>query len=117
MKFMKEIMNNKKKLDSVRTVKLLENCSAIIQGKLPEKLRDCGSFTIPCVIGEDTFKKPLCDLRASINLMSLHVVKKLNLGEPTSTALSLQMVDRSLTYPQGIIEDMLVKVDKFIFPS
>ena len=47
--------------------------------------------------------------------MSLSVVKKLNLGKPTPTYLSLQMSDRSLTYPLGIIEDVLVKVDKFIF--
>ena len=62
VKFMKKIMRKKKKLDSVRTVSLLENFSAIIQGKLLEKLRDFGSFTIPCVIRERTFKKDLCDL-------------------------------------------------------
>ena len=33
-----------------------------------------------------------------------------------TTTMSLQMVDRSLPYPKGIIEDVLVKVDKFIFP-
>ena len=37
------------------------------------------------------------------------------LGEPTHTTLSLLMADRPLTYTQGIIEDVLVKVDKFIF--
>ena len=114
VKFMKEIMINKKKIDSVGTVSLLENCSAIIQRKLLETLRDPGSFTIPCVIGEHAFKKALCDLGASINLLLLFVVKRLNLGEHAPTALSLQMDDRSLTYPQGIIEDVLVKVEKFI---
>ena len=48
--------------------------------------------------------------------MPFLVAKKLNLGEITPTALSLQMVDRSLIFPKGIIEDVLVKVDKFIFP-
>ena len=115
VKLMKEIMVNKKKLDSVGTISLLENCSAISQRKLPEKLRDPSSFTIPCVIGEHTFKKTLCDLGGSINLISLSVVNKLNLGEPTSTTLSLQIVDRFLACPQGRIEDLLVKVEKFIF--
>ena len=115
VKCMKEIMNNKKKLDSVGIINLSENCSTIIQRKLLEKLKDPGSFTISCVIGKHTFKKALCDLRVSINLMSVSVVKRLNLGEPTPTALSLQMVDHSLTYPQGIIEDVLVQVEKFIF--
>ncbi|XP_073133354.1 uncharacterized protein [Henckelia pumila] len=34
-----------------------------------------------------------------------------------STKISLQLADRSITYPLGIIEDVLVKVDKFIFPA
>ena len=52
VKFMKDIMSNKKKLDAYGTVNLLENCSAIIQRKLLEKLKDLGSFTIPCIIRE-----------------------------------------------------------------
>ena len=43
------------------------------------------------------------------------MVKKLNLGELTPTTLSLQIAYHSLTYPQGILEDVLVKFDKFIF--
>ena len=57
----------------------------------------------------------MCDLGASINLLPHSVAKGLNLGEIEPT-LSLQVADRSLTYPKGIIEDVLVKVDKFIFP-
>ena len=63
----------------------------MIQRKLLEKLRDPDSFTITCVVGEHTFKKALCDLGASINLMPLSVVKKLNLGELNPTTLSLQL--------------------------
>ena len=48
--------------------------------------------------------------------MPFLVAKNSNLGEITPTALSLQMVDRSLTFPKGIIKDVLAKVDKFIFP-
>ena len=48
--------------------------------------------------------------------MTYSVEKRLNLGEIKPTALSLQIANRSLTYPKGIIEDVLVKVDKFIFP-
>ena len=86
----------------------------MIQRKLPEKLRDLGIFSIPCAIGEHTFKKALCDVGASINLMPLSIVKNLNLGELTPTTFSLQMVGRSMTYAHGIIEDVLVKFDKFI---
>ena len=89
IKFMKEIMSNKKKLDAWGIASLSKKCSVIIQRKLLEKLKDMGSFTIPCVIGEHTFNKSLCDLGASINLMLLFVVKKLNLGVLTPTTLSL----------------------------
>ena len=101
VKFMKEMMSNKKNLEANGTVNLSENYSTIIQQKLLEKLKDLGSFTIPCVIGEHTFSKAMCDLEASINLMPFLVAKKLNLGEITAIALSLQMADRSLTFPKG----------------
>ena len=93
VKFMKEIMSNKKKLYAYGTVNLSENCSAIIQRKLPKKQKDLGSFAIPCVIGEHTFNKALCDLGASINMMPYSVAKRLNLGEIKLTTLSFQMVN------------------------
>ena len=78
VKFMKEIISKKKNLDAYVTVSLSENYSAIMQRKLPEKLRDPSSFTIPCAFSEHTFKKALCDFGVSINIMSLSVVKKFN---------------------------------------
>ena len=108
-------MSNKRKLEAYGKINLFESYNAIIQWKLPKKLKDSGSFTIPFVIGEHNFSKALCDLGASINLMPYSVAKRLNLGEIEPTALSLQMADISLTYPKGIIEDVLVKLDKFIF--
>ena len=59
--------------------------------------------------------KSLCDSGASINLMPLSVVKILSLGELTPTAMTLQMADRTLAHPMGIIEDVFIKVGKFIF--
>ncbi|XP_062103934.1 uncharacterized protein LOC133815063 [Humulus lupulus] len=76
VKFMKEIQSKKRKMEDYEIVALTEECSAILQRKLPQKLRDPGSFTIPCTIGKFEY--------------------------------------RSLQHPRGIIEDVLVKVDKFI---
>ena len=59
----------------------------------------------------------LCDLGASISLMSFSVFRRLQLGEAKPTTVTLQLADRSLAHPRGIIEDVLVKVDKFIFPA
>ncbi|XP_063942727.1 uncharacterized protein LOC135150376 [Daucus carota subsp. sativus] len=105
------------KLEDLETVALTEECSAVLQQKLPPKLKDPGRFTIPCTIGPLSFDKCLCDLGASINLMPLSVFKKLGLPEPKPTNMYLQLADRSITYPRGILEDILVKVDKLIFPA
>ena len=79
-------------------------------------MKDLGSFTIPCSIGKYEFKKALCDSGDSINLMPLSVVQRLSLGELTPTTITLQMADRSMAQPGGVLEDVLVKVGKFIFP-
>ena len=115
-KFLKEILSKKRKLAEEGIVNLTATCSAIIQKKLPAKMKDPGSFTIPCSIGKYEFKKALCDSGASMNLMPLSVVQRLSLGELTSTAITLQMADRSMAQPEGILEDVLVKVGKFVFP-
>ena len=115
-KFMKEILSKKKKIAEERIVNLTATCSTVIQRSLPAKVKDLGSFTIPCSIGKYEFKKALCDSGASINLMPLSMVQRLSLGELTPTTIILQMADRSMVQPEGVLEDVLVKVGKFIFP-
>ncbi|KAJ9548230.1 hypothetical protein OSB04_020773 [Centaurea solstitialis] len=117
VKFLKDILSNKRKIEEHATVALTEECSAIIQHKLPPKLKDPGSFTIPVHIGNFEFSKALCDLGSSINLMPLSIFRKLGLGEVQPTNVTLQLADRSITYPYGVIEDVLIKVDKFYFPA
>ena len=116
-KFMKEILSNKRKFEEHETVMLTEDCTAILKNKLPPKLKDPRSFNIPCTIGKCYFDKALCDLGASINLMPFSVFKKLGLGEHKATTVTLQLADRSIKHPRGIVKDVLVKVDKFIFPA
>ena len=116
-KYLKEILSNKGKLADFATIGLNEECSAVILKKLPPKLKDPGSFSIPCTIGNLQFDRALCDLGASINLMPYSVYKKLGLQEPQPTDISILLADRTLTYPRGIVENLLVKVGKFIFPA
>ncbi|KAG8486462.1 hypothetical protein CXB51_019744 [Gossypium anomalum] len=71
-KFLKELLTNKRKFEELSTVELNEECSAILQNKLPTKLKDPGSFTIPCLIGRLNVGKALADLGASINLMLIN---------------------------------------------
>ena len=114
---MKDILSKKRKITEDGIVNLTATCSAVIKRGLPEKKKDPGSFTIPCIIGEFEFQKALCDSGASINLMPYSVAKKLSLGEITPTTVTFQRVDRTLAKPEGIIEDVLVKVGKFVFPA
>jgi len=117
-KFLKELISKKRSWEDVSTVTLTEDCSSIISSKLPTKLKDPGSFTIPCKLGKVDFPRCLCDLGASINLMPLSLFKKLGLeDEVKRTNMVLQLADQTIKRPYGIIEDVLVKVDKFIFPT
>ncbi|XP_022841927.1 uncharacterized protein LOC111365620 [Olea europaea var. sylvestris] len=105
-KFLKEILSNKRKLEEHETVCLNEECNAILLKKLPPKLKDPGSFTIPCTFGSNYFKHSLCDLGANVNLLPLFVYRSLGLGEAKFTTISLQLADRSIKRPKGIIEDV-----------
>src|SRR4051812_1824669 len=115
-KFLKEIISNKKRLGEHETVMLTEESSALLKKKLPPKLKDPGSFSIPCTIGNTQFNNALCDLGASVNLMPFSLFEKLGVGDVKPTTTSLQLADRSIVYPRGVIEDVLIKVEHFIFP-
>ena len=117
VKFMKDILSQKRRLLEYEIVNLIEEYSAMLQRKFPHKLKDPGSFTIPCKIGNSIFEIALCDLGASINLMSFSIFRRLGLGEARPTTVTLQFADRSLKDPWGVIENVLVKVNKFIFPA
>ncbi|KAJ9558521.1 hypothetical protein OSB04_013135 [Centaurea solstitialis] len=116
-KFLKDILNKKKRLTEYETVALTEGCSALLTKKIPPKMKDPGSFTIPCSIGGKTIRRALCDLGAGINLMPLSVFTTLGIGEARPTTISIQLADKSIVWPKGKIEDVLVQVDKFIFPA
>ena len=75
VKFMKDILSKKRILSDFETVNHIEECSAIFKRKLPQKLKDPSSFTIPCTIGNCIFERALYDLGANINLMSLSIFR------------------------------------------
>ncbi|XP_019259848.1 PREDICTED: uncharacterized protein LOC109237907 [Nicotiana attenuata] len=75
------------------------------------------AFTIPCTIGASDFARSPCDNEASINLMPLAIYKQAGLGMPRPTSMRFQMADRSIKRPVGIVDDVLVKVGKFLLPA
>ncbi|GKB40874.1 DNA-directed DNA polymerase [Tanacetum coccineum] len=115
-KFLKGLLSNKARLEEACTITINERCSAVLLNKLPSKEKDPGSFTIPCDIGHLHIDNALADLGASISLMPYTMYEKLGLGEPKPTRISLELADRSIQYPRGIAEDVLIKIDKLVLP-
>ncbi|XP_070006059.1 uncharacterized protein [Nicotiana sylvestris] len=113
-KFMKDLVTKKRSMDC-ETIKMTHQVSAIMHSMAP-KLEDLGTFTIPYTIESTNFAKELCDLGASVNLMLYSMFKTLGIGQSRATLMRLQMADRTMKRLLGIIDDVLIWVDKFIFP-
>ncbi|KAK8945257.1 hypothetical protein KSP39_PZI007733 [Platanthera zijinensis] len=116
-KYLKELLSNKKKLEDISRVSLNAECSAVVLNKLPEKLNDPGRFSIPCLFGNLLIKHALADLGASINLMPFSLFKKLGLGTPSPTKMSIQLADRKLNdvtrkdhFPLPFIDQILERL-------
>ena len=115
-KFLKDLCTVKKGLGIDKKAFLTEQVSSIIQCKNLVKYKDPGSLTISVNIGRTCIDKALLDLGASVNLLPYSVYKQLGLGELQPTNITLSLADRSVKIPKGIVEDVLVKVDKFYYP-
>jgi len=114
--FLKEMLTKKRKFPKDERVELEAGCSAIIQKSIPQKSRDPGSFTLPISVGNLYIGNALLDLGASINLIPLSMLRKIGEIDVRPTRMTLQLADRSIKHPYGVVEDLLVKVDKFLFP-
>ncbi|XP_070035615.1 uncharacterized protein [Nicotiana tomentosiformis] len=115
-KYLKYLIT-KKKTTKNEVLYVTHRVSSIIATTTVQKKEDLGAFTIPCTIGLRDFAKALCDNGASINLMTLAIYKQAGLGMPRPTSMRLQMADRSIKRPVGIVDDVLVKVGKFLLPT
>ncbi|GKB06691.1 DNA-directed DNA polymerase, partial [Tanacetum coccineum] len=116
-KVLKDLLSHKEKLEKAASlVKLSEECLAVIQRSLPQKEGDLGSFTLPCLIGPLTVKNALADLRANINHMPHSLFLRLVISKLKPTKMSIKLVDRLIKYPVSVYENLLIKINKFIFP-
>ncbi|XP_021834176.1 uncharacterized protein LOC110773973, partial [Prunus avium] len=115
-KFLKDLCTFKRKTNVSKKAFLTEHISSIIENRIPIKYKDPGCPTIACMIGDHHIETALLDLGASVNLLPYSMYKQLGLGEIKPTRVSLSLADRSVKIPRGIVEDVLIKVDKFYFP-
>ncbi|KAL5554300.1 hypothetical protein UlMin_041701 [Ulmus minor] len=115
-KVIKDLCTLKRKHNVKKTAFLAEQASAVIDSKTPPKYKDPGCPTVACQIGNQACGQALLDLGASVNLMPYSVYLQLGLGEIKPTTVVLQLADRSVRKPRGIVEDVLVQIDKFYYP-
>jgi hypothetical protein len=108
LKYMKDIVSNKRKIPCEEISTLLANYS--FDGKVPEKLGDPAILTIPCSIKNNYVRTSLCDLGAGVSVMPFSLYKRLDLEKLILTDISLQMDDKSTTIPIGICENVPVQV-------
>ncbi|RVX07721.1 hypothetical protein CK203_021892 [Vitis vinifera] len=116
VKFLKDLCTVKRGLHVTKKAFLTKQVSAIIQSKSPVKYKDPRCPTISVNIGGTHVEKALLDLGASVNLLPYSVYKQLGLGELKPTTITLSLANRSIKIPRGVIEDVLVQVDKFYYP-
>ncbi|XP_019430784.1 PREDICTED: uncharacterized protein LOC109338100 [Lupinus angustifolius] len=114
-KFMMDLLTKKRKF-SEEKVTLEAGSSVIIQKSLHETTKDLGNNTVPVTIGELYVGKTLLDLGANINLMPFSMLERIGDLEIKPTRMTWQLADRSVKYPYGVAEDVLVKVDELAFP-
>ncbi|XP_023747960.1 uncharacterized protein LOC111896174 [Lactuca sativa] len=115
-KFLKDLLTNRKKIWEVSRVVLNETCSSANVNMLPKKMGDSGSLTLPCQFKNLATSHALADSGASVNLMPYSFFKKLDLPEPIPIHMDIHLANKMVTFPRGICADLLVKIDKFVFP-
>jgi hypothetical protein len=115
-KFLKDLITVKRKTNVLNKAFMTEQVSAILQCKLPLKYKDPRCPTITCMIGVSQIERALLDLGASVNLLPYSFYLQLGVGELKPTSMTLQLADRSMKIPWGIVKDVQIKVDKFYFP-
>ncbi|GJY68685.1 reverse transcriptase domain-containing protein [Tanacetum coccineum] len=113
---LQELISNKIEIEKLSMVKLNARCSAVLQNELPPKEKDPRSFVLPCIIGNTTVSNALANLGANISVMSFSMFKRLGFGNPRPVNMVREMADRSMQSPKGIVENVLLKIHKFIFP-
>nr|GEX96880.1 reverse transcriptase domain-containing protein [Tanacetum cinerariifolium] len=109
---LKSLIGNKEKLSEMARTSLNEHYSAVLLKKLPKKLGDLGKFMIPCDFPGLAECLALANLGASINLMPFFVWKQLSLPDLTPMCITLELVDRLISRPVGVAEDVYVKTGR-----
>ncbi|XP_023747600.1 uncharacterized protein LOC111895767 [Lactuca sativa] len=89
----------------------------LVLNELLEKKCDSGSISIPFQFGNKLATQALTNSGATINLIPFSFFKKLILPEPRPVNMKIHLADKTIIRPRGVSEDLLIKVDRFVFPG
>ncbi|GJR28597.1 hypothetical protein Tco_1104829 [Tanacetum coccineum] len=92
-----------------------ERTTEVLRCKLPPKEQNPGNFTLPCNIGDFNFYA-MSDLGASVNVMPRGIFEFLKLTNLRKTNMLIEMDDMMKKAPLGMVENVIVGIDKFLFP-
>ncbi|GKF59345.1 putative reverse transcriptase domain-containing protein, partial [Tanacetum coccineum] len=70
-----------------------------------------------CRIGYSQYAVSTGQNGASVSVMPLSTYLNLGLGELAHTKLIVELADKTVKYPKGIAENILVGIGKFVIPS
>ncbi|GKB49157.1 zinc knuckle CX2CX4HX4C containing protein [Tanacetum coccineum] len=112
---MKDLVANQPKTKEDDEIRMSPRCSSLLQNQLPPKEQDPGSFILPCSIRRLDFNNAFVDLGASINVIPFSMYKHLGMGKLELINMVIKMADNTKCTPKGIVENLLVKIKKFIF--
>ncbi|KAJ9551555.1 hypothetical protein OSB04_015600 [Centaurea solstitialis] len=113
-----EVKSEEKQLaivDEEDDVLIEEDTSPVKQTKLPPKCEDPGEFSIPCRIDNVLIERALLDLGSDVNIMPLSIFNFLDVGSLKETTSIIQLANGHDVLPKGMIEDVLVYIDKLAF--
>ncbi|RDX79795.1 hypothetical protein CR513_39731, partial [Mucuna pruriens] len=123
-KFLKELYVHKRKkmkgeVELGGIISTLTRNEVVVRSKLtlPKKCQDPRIFSIPCTISVCTFVDAMLDLKASINVMPTSIYKSLKFGDLEPIGMTIQLANRSIVQPLGVLDDVLVQVNELIFPT
>jgi len=105
------------KKEKAQRVDIAEYIRIITPDQTTEKIPDPGSFIPDCSISTSRFSRSLCDMGSSINLMLKSVAERLGMTNYMPTRITLLFADRSKRIPEGILEDVHVKVGNSLIPA
>ncbi|KAF8084969.1 hypothetical protein N665_0691s0008 [Sinapis alba] len=114
-RYMKSLVTNKASpKESVMSIS--KRCSTLLQNRVPEKIEDPGIFVLSCEIEGAIFRRSLCDLGSSVNLMPYTMAKRLDFTNFKPTKIHLVFADRLVRHPVGVILDIDVVIGNYKIP-